>query len=67
MNKDLLTLKEAGQYLDKSGKAVHNCVMRREIPFRKRVKKLVLDRVELDKFVSRLPGITFEDVVEKSS
>ena len=63
MDKRLLTLKEAARYLGKTDKALYLSVMRKEVPFRKWGKKLIFDRMELDKFISTLPGVTFEDVL----
>ena len=63
MDKRLLTLKEAAKYLGKTEKALYLSVMRKEVPFRKWGKKLVFDRIELDKFIAALPGITFDDVL----
>jgi hypothetical protein len=62
MDKRVLNLKEAAVYLGKTEKALYISVGRRQIPYRKWGKKLVFDRVELDKFITGLPGVTFDDV-----
>jgi excisionase family DNA binding protein len=63
MDKRFLSVKEAAQYLGRSEKSIYISVGRRQIPFPKWGKKLVFDREELDKFISSLPGMTFDDVL----
>jgi excisionase family DNA binding protein len=62
MDKRVFNLKEAAIYLGKTEKALYRAVERRQVPFRKWGRKYIFDRIELDKFIVGLPGITFDDV-----
>lgn len=56
-----LDVKSTAIYLSRTPGAVYELVAKRQIPFRRRGKKLIFDRQELDEYVHGLEGV---DVVE---
>jgi excisionase family DNA binding protein len=63
MDKRYLSVKEVAEYLGRTEKSIYISVGRRQLPYRKLGKKLVFDRLEIDKFIAALPGATFEDAL----
>lgn len=58
-----LTVNEVSQYLKRSPGAVRNLVLRRQIPFRKPVGRLLFDLDEVDKWIAAT-GISFNEIDE---
>ena len=66
MKKRTLTIPEAAQELGISERAVWQRVYRRQIPFRRWGKKVIVLAEELDVFIKSLPGTTAEEAVTKT-
>ena len=58
---EYLTIDWVATMLGKKRKAVEKMVERRQIPFRKHGKRIVLIRSELTAFFDKLPGVTLEE------
>ena len=47
--------------------SLYNMVRRKQIPHRKRGRKVIFLRSELDEWVKNLPGVTLNDVLKNSA
>lgn len=63
--KRFLTIPEAAQELGITERAAWQRVYRRQIPFRRWGKKVVVIRDELELFIKNLPGATAEEAAER--
>lgn len=64
---EYLTINELASYIKRSPGAIRNLVLRRKIPYRKPVGRLLFDRGEIDRWVGRSEGVSFEQVVEQGN
>jgi|RhiMetdeSRZDD1v2_1073273.scaffolds.fasta_scaffold85948_5 excisionase family DNA binding protein len=58
---EYLTIDGVAELLGRNRKAIEKMVERRQIPFRKHGKRIVLIRSELTEFFDKLPGVTLEE------
>jgi hypothetical protein len=49
-------------YIHRSPGAVRNLVLRRAIPFRKPAGRLLFDKDEIDRWIKKSPGISYEEI-----
>ncbi len=66
MQKRLLNIREASQYVDLSPNFIRDLIAKRQFPFRNisRGKKPIFrfDLKALDLWIDRLPGVTLDDI-----
>ncbi len=60
-----LTTYEAADLLACSTTALYKLVARRQIPYRKKGKRLLFLRSELEQFLRELPGLKLEDLTTR--
>lgn len=65
VEKRLLTIKEASEYLGISVKGIYNMVNRRQIPFIKIGGRLRFDKIDLDNWVEKQKIPDSNDIKEK--
>jgi excisionase family DNA binding protein len=58
---EYLTIDGVAKLLGKNRKAVEKMIERRQIPFRKHGKRIILIRSELTEFFDKLPGVTLAE------
>jgi predicted DNA-binding transcriptional regulator AlpA len=57
-----LNVNQISNYLNRSPGAIRNLVLRRAIPFRKPVGRLLFDRLEIDEWIKKSEGIGLEQL-----
>jgi len=65
VEKRLLTIKEASEYLGISVKGIYNMVNRRQIPFIKIGGRLRFDKIDLDNWIEKQKIPDSNDIKEK--
>jgi excisionase family DNA binding protein len=62
---EYLTVTEAAELTSRTPKALRKMVERRQIPFRKHGKRIILIRSELIEFFDKLPGVTLKEAEKR--
>ncbi|MDA2928477.1 helix-turn-helix domain-containing protein [Acidobacteria bacterium AH-259-O06] len=61
---ELMDLKKAARFLDKTEKALRACVDRRTVPFRRIGSRIYFSKDELDEWWEQLEGVSVQEAVE---
>ena len=62
---DLMTIKQAGEYLSLTTPTMYNKVSRNELPYMKRGKKLYFSRAELTEYLKAGRNKTADELIEE--
>jgi excisionase family DNA binding protein len=65
MDREAMNTSAAAAFLDCTPTALYKLVSRRAIPFRKKGKKLLFLRSELEQFLRQLPGLRLVDLATR--
>ena len=58
---DYLTIDGVAVLMGRNRKAIEKMVERRLLPFRKHGKRVIFQRLELERFLDNLPGVTLAE------
>ena len=65
MDKEVMSTSAAAMFLDCTTTALYKLVSRRAVPYRKKGKKLLFLRSELEQFLRELPGLRLEELATR--